>query len=48
MLNLINTIVNDVNCQYIAPVLKDKLPEEIDVSTFQVLKLGQNDKLFKI
>lgn len=48
ILTLLTDIINEVNCQYIAPVLKDKLPQEVDVSPFVVLKLSQNDKLFRI
>ncbi len=50
--NQISTIllnlVENINCQYIVPVLRDKLPQEIDTSTYSILSLSQNDKLFKI
>jgi uncharacterized protein YydD (DUF2326 family) len=46
--NLLTEIVNEVNCQYVLPVLRDKLPTDIDISQFEVLSLSQNDKLFKI
>lgn len=46
--SLLNEVVARVNCQYIIPVLRDKLPSDIDVSNFEVLTLSQNDKLFKI
>ena len=50
--NQISTIllklVGNINCQYIVPVLLDKLPQEIDVNTYSILSLSQNDKLFKI
>lgn len=50
--NQISTIllnlVGDINCQYIVPVLRDKLPQEIDINTYSILSLSQNDKLFKI
>jgi uncharacterized protein YydD (DUF2326 family) len=48
ILNLMTTIVNEINCQYIAPVLRDKLPTDIDTSIYEVLKLSQESKLFKI
>jgi len=48
MSNLLNEVVNRVNCQYVIPVLRDKLPEDIDISKFEVLTLSQKDKLFKI
>lgn len=46
--NLLTEIVGGVNCQYILPVLQDKLPSEVSVDDFVVLTLSQEDKLFKI
>ncbi len=46
--SLLNNIVSKINCQYIVPVLKDKLPKEIDVEASTILTLSQDDKLFKI
>lgn len=46
--NLLTEIVNEVNCQYVLPVLKDKLPTNIDISLLEVLSLSQNDKLFRL
>ncbi len=50
--NQINIILLDVvqkiNCQYIVPVLQDKLPPEINLTKYSVLSLSQNEKLFKI
>ena len=49
--NQLNTIVevaNSVNGQYIVPILRDKIPSNIDISEFEVLSLSQDDKLFKI
>lgn len=46
--NLLTEIVGGVNCQYILPVLQDKLPSEISVGDFAVLTLSQEEKLFKI
>ncbi len=46
--NLLTEIVNEVNCQYILPVLRDKLPKDIDVSQYEILSLAQEDKLFKV
>lgn len=45
---LLGKIVDRVNCQYILPVLRDKLPDDIDVSKHEVLSLSQDNKLFKI
>ncbi len=49
--NQLNTIVevaNSINGQYIVPILRDKIPSNIDISEFEVLSLTQNDKLFRI
>jgi len=46
--NLLTEIVDEINCQYVLPVLRDKLPRDIDVEQFEVISLSQNEKLFKI
>lgn len=46
--NLLLKIINNINGQYILPVLVDKLPSEIDVKQYEVLSLSQEDKLFRI
>jgi uncharacterized protein YydD (DUF2326 family) len=49
--NQLNTIVevaNQLNGQYIVPILRDKVPENIDISEFEVVSLSQTDKLFRI
>lgn len=46
--NLLTEIVDEVNCQYILPVLRDKLPTDIDIESMEILFLSQNDKLFKV
>jgi len=39
--------VPGINCQYIAPILKDKVPQEIDLDRYAVVELSQSDKLFR-
>ena len=46
--SLLTGIVNEVNCQYVLPVLRDKLPDDVDVEQYKILSLSQTDKLFKI
>ena len=41
-------LVNQNDIQFVASILKDKLPEELNHEDFFVLKLSQNDKLFRI
>ena len=44
----IANFVNRNNIQFVASILKDKLPDEINKDEYIVVKLSQNDKLFKI
>lgn len=46
--SLLTDIVSEIDCQYILPVLRDKLPAEVDVDTYQVVSLSQVDKLFRL
>jgi uncharacterized protein YydD (DUF2326 family) len=46
--NLFTEIVNEVNCQYILPILRDKLPVGLDIPKYEVLILSQTDKIFRI
>jgi len=46
--NLLTEIVGEVNCQYVLPVLRDKLPKKIEVEQYVILTLSQSEKLFKI
>ena len=44
----ISDFVNRNNIQFVASILKDKLPEEINKEKYFVVKLSENKKLFKI
>lgn len=46
--NLLTEIVDEVNCQYVLPVLRDKLPTDINIDQFEILSLSQSDKLFRV
>lgn len=47
--NLLKEVVSEVNCQYVLPVLKDKLPKDIEnINEMKVLTLSQDEKLFKV
>ncbi|MAD43145.1 MAG: hypothetical protein CL623_12245 [Arcobacter sp.] len=41
-------LANESNIQFVASILKDKLPEELNNEDYFVVKLSENDKLFKI
>jgi uncharacterized protein YydD (DUF2326 family) len=44
----ISRLVNIKGIQFIASILKDKLPEELNKEDYFVIKLSQQDKLFRI
>lgn len=46
--SLLLDVVDKMNCQYVLPVLRDKLPADIDVAKYEILSLAQDDKLFRI
>lgn len=46
--SLLTEIVSSINCQYILPILQDKLPSDIEVEQYITLSLSQSDKLFKV
>lgn len=41
-------LVNKSNIQFVASILKDKLPDELNNENYFLLKLSQKDKLFQI
>ncbi len=47
-LTLISEVANETNSQFIAPVLRDKLPPDLKTDDFMILSLSQEDKLFKV
>ncbi len=44
----IASLVNAKGIQFVASILKDKLPEELNNEVYFIVKLSQNDKLFRI
>lgn len=47
IVTILEKLVPSINCQYIAPILKDKVPQEIDLARYAVVELSQSDKLFR-
>lgn len=45
---MISKLVNAKGIQFVASILKDKLPEELNKDEYVVVKLSQEDKLFRI
>ena len=44
----IGNFVNEKGIQFVASILKDKLPDELNKDEYVVVKLSQEDKLFRI
>jgi len=44
----ITDLVNKNGIQFVASILKDKLPKELNKEEYFIIKLSQNDKLFRI
>jgi hypothetical protein len=44
----ITEVINNNNIQFVASILKDKLPTELNKEKYFVVKLSQDDKLFRI
>ena len=40
-------LANSINCQFILPIVRDKIPYDIDIEKFIILRLSGNNKLFK-
>jgi len=47
-LKILAELTEEINAQYITPVLRDKIPDGIDIDQFAVVVLSQTDKLFKV
>lgn len=47
-ITLIAEIVSRTNIQFIVPVLRDKLPPDINPESYKILPLSQADKLFRV
>lgn len=47
-INALVDIVSGMNCQYVIPILRDKLPQDIDVKKYEIISLSQSDKLLKL
>jgi hypothetical protein len=45
---ILKDVVQQIDCQYIVPVLKDKLPNNTDWKQHVILSLSQKEKLFKV
>ncbi|MGJ8634389.1 MAG: DUF2326 domain-containing protein [Luteolibacter sp.] len=48
IVTILEKLVPSINCQYIAPILKDKIPEGIDIEKYKIVELSQDEKLFKL
>jgi uncharacterized protein YydD (DUF2326 family) len=46
--DILKDVVQQIDCQYVVPVLKDKLPNNTDWKQHVILSLSQKEKLFKV
>ena len=44
---ILEKLVPTINCQYIAPILRDKVPTEIDLKKYTIIELSKDEKLFR-
>lgn len=44
----VNNYIQDMNIQFVASILRDKLPEQLKKQEYYVVELSQDDKLFRI
>jgi uncharacterized protein YydD (DUF2326 family) len=47
-ITIIADIVSNSNIQYVVPVLRDKLPPDLNADNYKILSLTQSAKLFKV
>lgn len=47
-LNTLVAVAERLNGQYIVPILRDKIPDDIDIDQYEILSLSQDNKLFKV
>ncbi len=41
-------LTNSINCQFILPIVRDKIPSDLPIDNYVIVTLSENDKLFKI
>lgn len=47
IVTILEKLVPTINCQYIAPILRDKVPTEIKLEKYTVIELSKDVKLFR-
>lgn len=47
IVTILEKLVPTINCQYVAPILRDKVPPGIDLGRYTIIELSKEDKLFK-
>lgn len=40
-------LANSINCQFVLPIVRDKIPADIDIEKYIILRLSESNKLFK-
>lgn len=47
IVRILEKLVPTINCQYIAPILRDKIPAGVDPADYAIVELSKDDKLFR-
>ena len=47
IVTILEKLVPTINCQYVAPILRDKVPAGLDLARYTIIELSKEDKLFK-
>jgi hypothetical protein len=47
IVTILEKLVPTINCQYVASILRDKVPSEIDLERYTIIELSNDEKLFK-
>ena len=48
LLTILETVIQDINCQYVLPILQSKVPAGLNLREYKILELSENDRLFKL
>ena len=47
LVTILERLVPTINCQYVAPILRDKVPSDIDLNKYAIIELSKAEKLLK-
>jgi len=47
IVTILEKLVPTIKCQYVAPILRDKVPSGVDLEKYKIIELSKAEKLFK-